>query len=73
MMLLIQVMSVLLIFVDGLGIGTRGPHNPLDLLGEEASPLAIFQDEETSLPFDGKLVDGATRLGVWLAGSSTGM
>jgi 2,3-bisphosphoglycerate-independent phosphoglycerate mutase len=35
--------SVLLFFIDGLGIGTRGPHNPLDGLSE-AEPLAIFQD-----------------------------
>ena len=46
-MLLILLMSVLLIFVDGLGIGTRGEHNPLDLLGEEASPLAVFHGEES--------------------------
>jgi hypothetical protein len=57
-------MSVLLIFVDGLGIGTRGAHNPLDLLGDEASPLAIFQDEEVRLPFDGTLVRTDARLGV---------
>lgn len=63
-MLLIHAMSVLLIFVDGLGIGTRGPHNPLDLLGEEASPLAVFQDEEPSLPFGGTLVRTDARLGV---------
>lgn len=63
-MLLIHAMSVLLIFVDGLGIGTRGPHNPLHLLGEDASPLAVFQDEEPSLPFDGTLVRTNARLGV---------
>lgn len=63
-MLLILSMSVLLIFVDGLGIGTRGPHNPLDLLGEEAAPLAVFQDEEPRLPFDGALVRTDARLGV---------
>ncbi|HXI23623.1 MAG TPA: hypothetical protein VNG71_07095 [Pyrinomonadaceae bacterium] len=36
--------SALLFFIDGLGIGTRGPHNPLDGL-IEAEPLAIFQDD----------------------------
>jgi hypothetical protein len=35
---------VLLFFIDGLGIGTRGPHNPFDGL-IDAAPLAIFQDE----------------------------
>jgi hypothetical protein len=56
--------SVLLIFVDGLGIGTRGRHNPLHLLGEEASPLAVFQDEEPRLPFDGLLARTDACLGV---------
>jgi hypothetical protein len=57
-------MSVLLIFVDGLGIGARRPHNPLDLLGEEAAPLAVFEDEEPSLPFGGVLARTDARLGV---------
>jgi 2,3-bisphosphoglycerate-independent phosphoglycerate mutase len=63
-MLLILWMSFLLIFVDGLGIGTRGPHNPLDLLGEEASPLAVFEDEEPRLPRGGVLARTDARLGV---------
>src|SRR5437762_10299201 len=63
-MLLILLMSVLLIFVDGLGIGARGPHNPLDLLGEEASPLAVFQDEEPRLALGGTLVRTDATLGV---------
>ena len=37
-------MSVLLFFVDGLGIGSRGPANPFDGLAD-AAPLAIFKDE----------------------------
>jgi hypothetical protein len=63
-MLLIQPMSVLLIFVDGLGIGTRGPHNPLHALGEEAAPLAVFEDEEPPLPFKGVLTRTDACLGV---------
>jgi hypothetical protein len=63
-MLLINVMSVLLIFVDGLGIGTRGAHNPLDALGEEAAPLNVFQGEEPRLPSGGLLVRTDARLGV---------
>ena len=55
--------SVLLFFIDGLGIGTRGPHNPLDGL-EEAEPLAIFQNETNSIPHDGVLVATDPRLGV---------
>jgi 2,3-bisphosphoglycerate-independent phosphoglycerate mutase len=62
--LLIKLMSVLLIFVDGLGIGTRGAHNPLDALGEEAAPLAVFQDEEPEIPFGGVLARTDARLGV---------
>jgi hypothetical protein len=57
-------MSLLLIFVDGLGIGARGSHNPLDRLGEEASPLAVFEDEEPRLPFGGVLARTDARLGV---------
>ncbi|MFN2480025.1 MAG: hypothetical protein ABR554_00895 [Pyrinomonadaceae bacterium] len=56
--------SALLIFVDGLGIGTRGAHNPLALLGDEASPLAVFRDEEPSLPFGGVLAPTDACLGV---------
>jgi 2,3-bisphosphoglycerate-independent phosphoglycerate mutase len=56
-------MSVVLFFVDGLGIGTRGPHNPLDGL-EDAAPLAIFRDEEPDLPFDGKLARTDACLGI---------
>lgn len=55
--------NVLLFFIDGLGIGTRGPHNPLDGL-TDAEPLAIFQNEEPRIPFDGVLVRTDARLGV---------
>lgn len=56
-------MSVLLFFIDGLGIGTRGAHNPLDGL-TEAAPLAVFQDEEPEIIFDGRLVRTDACLGV---------
>ncbi|HYX29525.1 MAG TPA: alkaline phosphatase family protein [Pyrinomonadaceae bacterium] len=52
---------VLLFFIDGLGIGTRGPHNPLDGLAD-ADPLAIFQEQSAGTssaatePFDGIVV-----------------
>lgn len=55
--------SLLLFFIDGLGIGTRGPHNPFDGLAD-AGPLAIFQNEEASIPFDGCLAITDPRLGV---------
>lgn len=55
--------SVLLFFIDGLGIGTRGPHNPLDGL-HDAEPLAIFQNETNAIPHDGLLVATDPRLGV---------
>ncbi len=57
-------MSVLLIFVDGLGVGARGPHNPLHALGAAAGPLAVFEGEEPRLPFGGLLVRTDARLGV---------
>jgi 2,3-bisphosphoglycerate-independent phosphoglycerate mutase len=56
-------MSVILFFIDGLGIGKRGPQNPLDGL-TEAAPLAVFQDEEPEIVFDGKLARTDARLGV---------
>jgi 2,3-bisphosphoglycerate-independent phosphoglycerate mutase len=56
-------MSVLLFFVDGLGIGTRGTHNPLDGLAG-AAPLAVFQDEEPETIFGGRVVRTDPRLGV---------
>jgi hypothetical protein len=62
-MLFIASMPVLLFFIDGLGIGARGPANPFDGL-ENASPLAIFQDEEPALPFAGVLVRTDATLGV---------
>ncbi|MGI8654770.1 MAG: hypothetical protein ACR2LC_06090 [Pyrinomonadaceae bacterium] len=55
--------SLLLFFIDGLGIGTRVPFNPFYNLNE-ASPLAVFQDEEPQLPFDGKLARTNACLGV---------
>lgn len=54
---------MLLFFIDGLGIGTRGAHNPLDGL-TEAAPLAIFQNEPPVIPFDGILAITDPRLGV---------
>ncbi len=62
-MLFIAPVSVLLFFIDGLGIGSRGPHNPFDGLGD-AEPLAIFQDEPPILPFNGLLAPTDARLGV---------
>ena len=63
-------MSVLLFFIDGLGIGARGSQNPLDGLAD-AEPLAIFsQTQSTQLAqsvttiFDGIVVPTDARLGV---------
>src|SRR5262245_2816939 len=55
--------NVLLFFIDGLGIGTHGAHNPLDGL-EDAAPLANFQDEQPKIPFDGVLVETDAQLGI---------
>ena len=56
-------MSVLLFFIDGLGIGTRGEHNPLDGL-DHAEPLAVFQNEVAPTIFDGIVVPTDPCLGV---------
>jgi hypothetical protein len=64
-------MSILLIFVDGIGIGTRGAHNPLD--GLDCEFFGLFQGESRELPFDGKLSITDARLGVeGLPQSATG-
>ena len=55
--------SVLLFFIDGLGIGTRGPCNPLENL-PNAAPLAVFQNEASDPGFDGIVVPTDPRLGV---------
>jgi hypothetical protein len=56
-------MPVLLFFIDGLGIGARGPFNPLDGL-EDAAPLAHFHDEEQTIVHEGLLVPTDACLGV---------
>jgi len=55
--------SLLLFFIDGLGIGTRGHHNPFDGL-TDAAPLAVFQDEPAEIPFGGILAPTDACLGV---------
>ena len=55
--------SLLLFFIDGLGIGTRGHHNPFDGLAD-AAPLAVFQDEPAEIPFAGVLAPTDACLGV---------
>lgn len=55
--------SVLLFFIDGLGIGTRGPHNPLDNL-PHAAPLAVFQNEPPASFLNGIVVATDPRLGI---------
>ena len=54
--------SVFLFFIDGLGIGSRGPFNPFDGL-EDAAPLAHFKDEP-AITLDGELVPTDARLGI---------
>ena len=55
--------SVLLFFIDGLGIGTRGPLNPLDNL-PDAAPLAVFQNEIPETFLEGIVVPTDPGLGV---------
>jgi len=55
--------AVLLFFIDGLGIGSRGAFNPLDGL-DDAEPLAIFSDEERTTIHDGVVVPTDACLGI---------
>jgi hypothetical protein len=59
----IKAMSVLLFFIDGLGIGSRGRQNPLDGL-EGAEPLAVFHDEQPATIHDGIVIPTDACLGV---------
>ena len=55
--------SVLLFFIDGLGIGPRGPFNPFDNLAG-AAPLAVFQNESPERFMDGIVIATDACLGV---------
>ena len=55
--------AVVLFFIDGLGIGQRGPSNPFDGL-TDASPIAVFQDEVPETFLDGVVVSTDASLGV---------
>ncbi len=55
--------SVLLFFIDGLGIGKREENNPLAIV-RNIEPLANFQNENSLIIFDGILVPTDARLGV---------
>ena len=55
--------SVLLFFIDGLGIGERGEHNPLDKI-KNIEPLAHFKDESRAISYDGVLIPTDPRMGV---------
>ncbi|HLM59165.1 MAG TPA: hypothetical protein VK308_00035, partial [Pyrinomonadaceae bacterium] len=55
--------SVLLFFIDGLGIGERSVNNPLSGI-ENIEPLAHFKNETLKIIFDGVLVPTDPRLGI---------
>lgn len=58
-------MSVLLIFIDGLGIGRRDDANPFaHLPAAEVAPLAIFENETPELPFGGAFIRTDPRMGI---------
>ncbi len=54
--------SVILFFVDGLGIGERNDHNPLSQC--DAGPLAYFAGEESEAAYGGYLAPTDATLGV---------
>lgn len=55
--------SVLLFFIDGLGIGEREQSNPLAII-KNAEPLAHFKGGKPAILFDGILAPTDARLGV---------
>jgi len=55
--------SVLLFFIDGLGIGRRDENNPLANV-QNVEPLAHFQNENSEIIFDGVLTATDPRLGI---------
>lgn len=55
--------SVLLFFIDGLGIGDRAETNPLSLIAA-VEPLAYFKSESSEIIFDGVLAPTDPRLGI---------
>jgi len=58
-----QQTAVLLFFIDGLGIGEHGEHNPLARI-ENIEPLAHFKEEQSKIIFDGVLISTDARLGI---------
>ena len=62
---------VLLVFVDGVGIGRRGPQNPLD--GVDSPYFSVFENEAFRPALRGSMAVTDTRLGVeGLPQSATG-
>lgn len=55
--------SVLLFFIDGLGIGQRSENNPLAGT-QDIEPLAHFQNESSKIIYDGVFVRTDARLGI---------
>jgi 2,3-bisphosphoglycerate-independent phosphoglycerate mutase len=55
--------SVLLFFIDGLGIGERNRDNPLAHT-EKVEPLAHFREESSEVIFDGILTKTDPRMGI---------
>lgn len=55
--------SVLLFFIDGLGIGSADENNPL-FLTENVEPLAHFKGETSKIIFDGVMIPTDASLGI---------
>lgn len=55
--------SVILFFIDGLGIGERGENNPLSTL-RDIEPLAVYLGKSAETIFGGTVVPTDPRLGV---------
>lgn len=56
--------SVVLFFIDGLGIGKKEEANPLFAIKENLAPLAVFQGERQKIFLDGIMIPTDACLGV---------
>ena len=62
-MLINELSTVLLIFLDGVGIGEKNELNPLAII-ENLAPLAHFRDGSAEIIFQGRMIPTDARLGV---------
>ena len=58
-----KITTVLMIFLDGVGIGKKIDSNPFAII-ENLAPLAHFQQKTSKIIFEGRMIPTDARLGV---------